>query len=152
MTLKEMVAHYNKMTAADGYIVGFTFKHLLYYVSIDGHLPEEILKFDRASSKRGGTAKVRVRVPAGFRKAMVETGKAIMLGAESLLQTEDRYNKGERFERIITERLTGETWIKDSIPFTDAGDIELDGRQIQIKLTDAELTNEKTLERILTTA
>ena len=83
---------------------------------------------------------------------MVETGKAIMLGAESLLQTEDRYNKGERFERIITERLTGETWVKDSIPFTDAGDIELDGRQIQIKLTDAELTNEKTLERILTAA
>jgi len=148
MTLTEMIALYNTLTAADGYIVGFILNHMLYYVSFDGHLPIEILKFDRASSKRGGMAKVRVRLGSDFRKAMVANGKAVLIGAEDLLLTADKYNKGERFERIITETLTTETWVKDSVPFNVAGDIELNGKQIQVKFDDAELTNEKTLKRI----
>lgn len=148
MTLNEMITLYNALSAADGYIVGFILNHLLYYVRFDGHLPAEILKFDRASSKRGGMAKVRVRLGADFRKAMVANGMAVLMGAEDLLLTADKWNKGERFERIITETLTTEKWVKDSVPFNVAGDIELNGKQIQIKFDDAELTNEKTLKRI----
>lgn len=148
MTLNEMITLYNALSAADGYIVGFILNHLLYYVRFDGHLPTEILKFDRASSKRGGMAKVRVRLGADFRKAMVANGTAVLMGAEDLLFTADKWNKGERFERIITETLTTEKWVKDSVPFNVAGDIELNGKQIQIKFDDAELTNEKTLKRI----
>lgn len=148
MTLTEMINLYNALTAADGYIVGFVLNHLLYYIKFDGHLPTEILKFDRASSKRGSMAKVRVRLGADFRKAMVANGQAVLMGSETLLMTADRWNKGERFERIITETLTAETWVKDSVPFNVAGDIELNGQQIQIKFDDAELTNEKTLMRI----
>lgn len=148
MTLTEMINLYNALTAADGYIVGFILNHLLYYVRFDGHLPTEILKFDRASSKRGGMAKVRVRLASNIRKALVANGQAVLIGADTLLMTEDRYNKGERFERIITETLTAAQWVKDSIPFNVAGDIELNGKQIQIKFDDAELTNEKTLRRV----
>lgn len=148
MTLTEMINLYNALTAADGYIVGFILNHLLYYVKFDGHLPTEILKFDRASSKRGGMAKVRVRLGSEIRKALVANGQAVLMGTENLLMTEDRYNKGERFERIITETLTATEWVKDSIPFNVAGDIELNGQQIQIKFDDAELTNEKTLRRV----
>lgn len=149
MTLTEMINLYNTLSVADGYIVGFILNHLLYYVTFDGHLPTEILKFDRASSKRGGMAKVRVRVSSEIRKAMVANGQAVLLGSEELLNTADKWNKGERFERVITETLTTETWVKDSIPFNVAGDIELNGKQIQIKFTDAELTNEKTLRRMV---
>lgn len=148
MTLNEMVALYNALSAADGYIVGFILNHLLYYIKVDGHLPTEILKFDRASSKRGGMAKVRVRLGADFRKAVVANGQAVLLGSEELLNTIDKWNRGERFERVITETLTTEKWVKDSVPFNVAGDIELNGKQIQIKFDDAELTNEKTLMRI----
>ena len=148
MTLTEMIDLYNALTAADGYIVGFILNHLLYYVRFEGHLPTEILKFDRASSKRGGMAKVRVRLGAETRKALVANGQAVLMGSETLLMTADKWNKGERFERIITETLTATAWVKDSIPFNVAGDIELNGQQIQIKFDDAELTNEKTLKRI----
>ena len=148
MTLTEMINLYNALTAADGYIVGFILNHLLYYVRFDGHLPTEILKFDRASSKRGGMAKVRVRLSADVRKALVANGQAALIGSETMLMTADKWNKGERFERIITETLTTETWVKDSVPFNVAGDIELNGQQIQIKFDDAELTNEKTLRRV----
>ena len=148
MTLTEMIDLYNALTAADGYIVGFILNHLLYYVRFEGHLPTEILKFDRASSKRGGMAKVRVRLGAETRKALVANGRAVLMGSETLLMTADKWNKGERFERVITETLTTEKWVKDSVPFNVAGDIELNGKQIQIKFDDAELTNEKTLKRI----
>ena len=147
MTLTEMINLYNALTAADGYIVGFILNHLLYYVKFDGHLPTEILKFDRASSKRGGMAKVRVRLASDIRKALVANGQAVLMGTESLLMTEDRYNKGERFERIITETLTATEWVKDSIPFNVAGDIELNGQQIKIEFDAAERTNEKTIRR-----
>lgn len=148
MTLTEMINLYNALTAADGYIVGFILNHFLYYVQFDGHLPTEILKFDRASSKRGGMAKVRVRLGAEIRKALVADGRAVLMGSEALLMTADKWNKGERFERIVTETLTATEWVKDSIPFNVAGDIELNGKQIQIKFDDAELTNEKTLKRV----
>ena len=39
-------------------------------------------------------------------------------------------------------------WVKDSVPFNVAGDIELDGQQIQIKFDDADQTKEKILKRI----
>ena len=97
-------------------------------------------------------AKVRVKATSAVKQALIASGKAVLLGTEALLETSDRYNKGERFERVITELLTGQEWRKDSIPFTDAGDIELNGKQIQIKLDQAELTNEKMLQRILTAA
>lgn len=149
MTLTEMINLYNTFSAADAYIVGFIMNHLLYYVRIDGHLPQEFLKFDRASSKRGGMAKVRVRLSSSIRSALVNSGKAVLLGSENLLLTDDRYNKGERFERTITETLTAEKWVKDSVPFNVAGDIELNGVQVQIKMDNAELTNEKFLGRLL---
>lgn len=148
MTLTEMITAYNALTAAEGYIFGFIYDHKLYYVELT-HLPTEILKFNRTSSKRGGIPKVRVRANSKFRLMMVDSGKAVCLGGEKLLDTADQYNKGERFERIITETLTAETWVKDSIPFNVAGDITLHGKQIQIKMDGAELTNEKTLMRIM---
>ena len=148
MTLNEMINLYNALSVADAYIVGFVLNHLLYYVRFEDHLPTEILKFDHASSKRGGMAKVRVRLSSQFRHEMVTNGQAILLGDESLILTPDRYNKGERFERVITETLTATAWVKDSVPFNVAGDIELNGKQIQVKLDNAELTNEKTLKRI----
>ena len=147
MTRNEMIARYNALAVATAYIVGFVLNGMLYY-TMSAHIADEFLKLDRMSSKRGGWAKIRVKLTSADRKALVACGKAIMIGSADLLDTDDKYNKGERFERIITETLTTEKWVKDSIPFNVAGDIELNGEQIQIKFDDAELTNEKTLKRI----
>lgn len=149
MTRNEMINRYNALSAAAAYIVGFILNGMLYY-TLSEHIADEFLKLDRMSSKRGGWAKIRVRLSATDRKTLVECGKAVLIGAATLLDTEDKYNKGERFERIITETLTGETWVKDSVPFNVAGDITLNGQQVQIKFDGAELTNEKILARIST--
>jgi len=81
----------------------------------------------------------------------VESGKALLMGTAEMLE-DDKHNRGEIFEKIITETLTGKTWKKDSTPFWKAGDIELNGEQIQIKLSEAELTNEKAITAALAAA
>ena len=81
--------------------------------------------------------------------AAVGAALAEKLGAEDLLMLDTKHNKGENFERELTERWTAERWVKDSVPFTVAGDIRIDGVEIQIKLDGAELTNEKSLANLL---
>lgn len=147
MTRNEMIDRYNALAVATAYIVGFILDGMLYY-TMSAHIADEFLKLDRMSSKRGGWAKIRVKLTSADRKALVACGKAIMIGSADLLNTADKYNKGERFERVITETLTGEIWVKDSVPFNVAGDITLNGQEVQIKFDGAELTNEKTLMRI----
>ena len=147
MTRNEMIARYNALAVATAYIVGFILDGMLYY-TMSAHIADDFLKLDRMSSKRGGWAKIRVKLTSADRKALVACGKAIMIGSADLLNTDDKYNKGERFEKIITETLTGEMWVKDSVPFNVAGDITLNGEQVQIKFDGAELTNERTLMRM----
>ena len=148
MTRTEMIETYNRLTAATGYILGFIAHGSLYYIRVK-HIADSFLKLDRMSSKRGGWAKIRIRLSANDREALIANGSAIKLGGAELLETADRYNKGERFERVITETLTSTAWVKDSVPFNVAGDITLDGEEIQVKLDGAELTNEKMLGRLV---
>lgn len=147
MTRNEMIARYNALSAATAYLIGFVLNGILYY-TMSAHIADEFLKLDHMAEKRGGWAKIRIRLSSADRKTLVACGKAIMLGSADLLNTEDKYNKGERFERIVTETLTGERWVKDSVPFNVAGDIVLNGEQVQVKFDGAELTNERTLMRI----
>jgi len=141
-----LVKSYEMTTGAQGYLYGFVQNHNLYYVLTAG-LIDEALKLDRESSKRGGRFKIRIRFSSAMRKAMIATGKAVLLGSENLLDTNDKYNKGERFERIITESLTGERWEKDSKPYWECGDVRLNGKEIQVKFDGAELTNESAVEK-----
>lgn len=141
---EEMKAWYLKVSAADMYQVGFVYRNSVYAVMVD-ELPDSWLKSDKASSKRGGWAKIRVRLGAAVKRELVESGKAELLGGCELL-TIPTYNKGEAFEKLITVRA-GQAWVKDSVPFWVAGDIELDGKQVQLKLDGAELTNQRTMER-----
>ena len=146
MNRNEMINRYNALSASTAYIIGFVLNGLLYY-TMSAHINPDFLKYDRMSSKRGGWAKIRVRLTSADRKALVEYGKAVLIGSAELL-TDTKYNKGECFERVITETLTGKQWVKDSVPFNVAGDITLNGEQVQIKFDGAELTNEKMLMRI----
>lgn len=152
MTREEMIRNYTNRAAAHKYIVGFVFNGELYYTVYMGMIADELLKLDRASSKKGGMLKVRVKLSAKAKAILLNAGKAIKLGAASLLDTNDKYNKGERFEKLITELLTGEKWAKDSTPFWQAGDICWHGEQVQVKLDGAELTNERTLARVAAAA
>jgi hypothetical protein len=136
---------YHKNSAADEYWFGFVLGHMLYVVC--GLTFDELavtFKADRASSKRGGFLKIRIKATTAVLTTFAN--RAICLGDESLLNLAG-YNKGEAFEKIITERYTTEQWAKDSVPFWMDGDATINGKKVQIKLNGAELTNEKTLRK-----
>ena len=135
---------YRKVSAADMYQVGFVYRNSVYAVMVD-ELPDSWLKRDRTSSHRGGYETIRVRLSAKEKQKLVESGTAEFLGGCELL-TLGGYNKGEAFERFITERA-GQTWVKDAVPFWVAGDVELAGKQVQLKLEGATLTTAYTMER-----
>ena len=146
MTMTEMMNRYNARSAAHTYALGFVEAHNLYAVKLTFAELSRYFKLDRASSKRGGFAKIRIKLTAKDRAELSATAE--LLGAEGLLTADPTHNKGENFERELTERWTSETWVKDSVPFWVAGDIRVDGVEVQVKLDGAELTNERTLARI----
>lgn len=146
MTMAEMMNAYSARSAAHTYALGFVEGHNLYAVKLTFAELSRYFKLDRASSKRGGFAKIRIKLTATDRAELSATAE--LIGAEDLLTKDSAHNKGENFERELTERWTTETWVKDSVPFWVAGDIRVNGVEIQVKLDGAELTNERTLGRI----
>ena len=146
MTMTEMKVAYCARSAAHKYALGFVFGGNLYVITLSFAELARFFKLDRASSKRGGFAKIRIKLTSAERAELAQTAE--LLGAEDLLTADPAHNKGENFERELTERWTSETWVKDSVPFWVAGDIRVNGEEIQIKLDGAELTNEKLLSRL----
>lgn len=141
----ELTTAYNKNSASHIYYFGFVLAGLLYLVT--GMTFDELsayFKNDRASTAKGGFRKVRIKATTAELKALLP--KAMMMGSAELLN-DPHWNKGEMFEKVVTERFTAEEWVKDSVPFFLAGDVVIGGQNVQIKLNGAELTNEKILTR-----
>lgn len=148
MATEKMIGIYHLYSASKKYIVGFIRDGKIYYVIVTFEKLAEMLKACKASSKRGGFNKVRVYVSAQLQKELIACGLAHEVGTVDALIS-SKYNKGEMFEKLITETLTTDAWVKDSLPFYMGGDIQLNGENIQIKLNGAELTNEKCLTNML---
>ena len=146
MTMTEMMNAYNARSASHVYALGFVCDGNLYAQKLSFAELSKYFKLDRASSKKGGMLKIRIRMSSADRAELKLTAECI--GAENLLTADPAHNKGENFERELTERWTAEKWVKDSVPFWMAGDIKLNGVNVQVKLDGAELTNEKILTRL----
>lgn len=134
---------YNRLAYTDKHILGFTFKGVVYMVFADRHMVDRFICLDKAS--RGAGYSLRF-------KPTVEQKIALLMSAEIVCSVEyfnymvvnSKYNRGEIFEKLVTEKL-GQTWEKDNIPFTEAGDIDYNGVAYQIKFEKATFTNEKSL-------
>lgn len=142
--MERMATLYHEHSGAQVYALGFPYAHSLYVAKLTFEQLSAYFKLDRASSKRGGFLKLRIRMKAAQRKALAEIAELVG-DWDELIEIKDGWNRGEHFERVLTERWTGERWTKDSVRFDQCGDIRVDGVEIQIKLDGAELTNEKVL-------
>ena len=140
-TKRTMIKHYRTHSAADSYILGFVENKNLYMVEVAEIMPR-FLSVEQASRNQGEN--LRLRIKKNLKKQLMKKNP-VCLGSADLLNT-DKYNKGEIFEKLVTE-FFGQTWAKDTIPFWVQGDIEVDGRQIQIKLDSATLMNTKQIAK-----
>ena len=141
MVKRTMMKWYEKFSAADGYIVGFVMDKMLYMVEMERIAPR-FLNVEEASRNQGEN--LRLRLKKAQKQSLAK--KAICLGSADVL-TADKYNKGELFEKVVTEYY-GQEWEKDTIPFYMQGDINVNGRELQIKLDSATLANSKMLEKL----
>ena len=144
-----LVNEYNRFAYTHNYIFGFEYKGVVYAVTTDNAILPYILKLDKAS--RGAGYSLRFKPTNAQKVLLIAKGAEVVCSIEYFNEVvkELPYNKGEVFEKIITEN-NGQTWTKDSVPFTIDGDLTVDGVAYQIKYQGATFTNEKTLARLTT--
>lgn len=141
-----MIATYHANSAADEYWFGFVVDHMTYVVP---HMTFEALtrylKPDFTSHKKGHKFILRVKASADECRALIPS--AILLGEEGIL-TRKMKNAGDGLEEILAERFGDGHWEKhDSTPFNIAGDLRIDGKEVQVKLNAATLTTEQYLRK-----
>ncbi len=134
-------AFYNKTAYAHLYILGFRKSGNICFVIVEATMLDHLTKLDKAS--RGAGYSLRFR-PNNAQKNLMMSLNAKVLCSEKFfdeLVEMSKYNRGEVFEKLITEYF-GQTWVKDNIPYTEAGDIEVDGIAYQIKFEKATFITE----------
>ena len=136
---------YNATSAAAAYIIGFILNNKVYEIILT-NLPEWLIGLDRESTSHGGARKLRIRMNAIARHRLLNMGAAYTGTVEEVLAS--RKNKGEAFEKFVTERA-GQEWHKDSVPYFMDGDITIGGTKYQIKFESASLANENTINKAL---
>ena len=144
MTKRKMIELYRQYSKAESYIIGFIYKHNLYAIEIAEIMPRHIQVL-HTSQRNGKKAKLQLVLNNKLKEQFIRKG-AICLGNETIL--EGRYNKGVEFERLIYNLNNQEFRGKDNVGFWLGGDIELNGKQVQIKLQGAQIALENTLQKL----
>ena len=143
----QMVKFYNSKAYTHEYIFGVNCDGNIYMIKAKSDVLAHVLKLDKAS--RGNGYALRFKPNKSIKTLLISMGAEILCSAEmfATLCNESKYNKGEIFEKLVTERF-GQTWEKDSVPFTDDGDLTVDGIAYQIKFESASFINEKQMMRM----
>lgn len=140
MKKENAIRYYRKFSAADAYIIGFTYRKQTYLAEVK-EIPPRYMKVERESTSNGGGEKLQLRLN---NKAMEEL---IRKGACPIEFTPNG-NKGVEFEREVY-RLNGQTpRPKDNIGFWVSGDITLDGKEVQVKFNGAQIVTFSTLHNL----
>lgn len=147
VTFERMVTFYNTKAYTHYYIFGFTFKGNVYMVKTDSHVLNMILRLDKAS--RGAGYALRFKPNNKIKVLLLGLGAKVLCSVDYFneLCNESKYNKGEIFEKLVTEYY-GQTWEKDNVPFTKDGDLTVDGIAYQIKYEKATFINEAQMDRM----
>lgn len=143
----EMITNYHKISFTDRYILGFRYKHNIYACTCDAAMVNQVICLDKASRGQG----YAIRFKPTVAQCLYMLPFSELLCSEKFFDeqvAESKYNNGEIFEKMITE-MNGQIWEKDDVPFTEAGDIKINGLAYQIKFTKATFTNEKSLASLM---
>ena len=144
---RSMVGFYNSHSYTHSYIFGFRAAGNIWFVVATAELLPSLLKLDKAS--RGAGYALRFKPNKGQKALLLSLGAEVLCSEKYFdeLVASSKYNKGEIFEKLVTEHF-GQTWEKDNVPFTDDGDLTVDGIAYQIKFEKASFINEKQIERM----
>ena len=153
--LKNMVKFYHDRAYTANYIFGYVYKGVVYAARVNnitaGALAN-ICKLDKASSKCGGGYAVKY-IPS--KKSWdyivsLSIDVQVVCSVEYLenLYNTTKHNRGQIYENLVCGVFNA---VQDEIankPFTDGGDIYINGIAYQVKYTKATFINEKTLHNM----
>ena len=154
--LDRMRKQYEQFTAAEGYIIGFPVGNDVYAIEMN-KIPRRFTCIQKESKSNGGGYGLYVKVTqAKFREYLLK--RAYKVGTIEDISDTVGYinnkgkqvylNKGVMFEKLIWER-NGQTFRgKDSVGFHKAGDITLEGKEIQVKYAHARICYDRTLQKL----
>ena len=146
--IKEMLqSRYQSVAYTDKYIMVYTYKQVVYFTVCDSHMVDRVTCLDKAS--RGAGYALRFKPNNDQKLALMVQNCTPLCSAEFFndMVATSKYNRGEIAEKLVTEYY-GQEWEKDNIPFTEAGDIEVNGIAYQIKFEKATFTNEKSIANL----
>ena len=148
LTLHLNLAHaYHNAAFTNDYVFCFCLDYKFYAVkmeNVDLATLIAISTTSKTSSKRGGFATLRFRPTNAIKRAIVEMGNVVYKTTKANFDATckaSKYNKGEVAEMLVTENVFGETWVKDSVPFTDGADVS----HYQVKFEGATFASERQL-------
>lgn len=147
----ELIKFYHEHAFTDNYILGVEIGGNVYAVKKKMSLVdmERFLTIQTASRGQGMVLKF---APTKAQKAeILAAGNATILCSKTYFEKlveSTRWNRGQIFEKLVTEKA-GQSWKADNIPFTKAGDIEIDGVAYQIKYQKASFISEGQMFRLM---
>lgn len=146
-----MAATYTRIAYTHHYIFTFVYAGVVYAVLADMDNAADLMAITSVSkASRGAGYALRFRPTNDIKRYLLTMGATVLCSKtyfDSLVKS-SKYNKGEVAEMLVTEQLFGQTWEKDSVPFTQGGDIESDGIAYQHKHEGATFCNEKSLHNL----
>ena len=144
--LQHLINAYNAAAFTHNYIWGFAYKGMVYMAVTTSDVMPYVCKVDKAS--RGAGYSLRF-CPTADQKLTLMPGAKVLCSKKYFeeVYAASKYNRGEIFEKLVTEHF-GQVWTKDNVPFTEAGDITVDGVAYQIKYQKATFCNEKSLANL----
>lgn len=144
---RTLIQFYNKHAFTHNYILGFRMNGNIYYVIVDAKELDFVTKLDKAS--RGAGYSLRFKPNKAQKNYLMNLGAEILCSEEFFdeLCEMSKYNKGEIFEKLVTE-MNGQTWVKDNVPFTEDGDLTVNGIAYQLKFEKATFITEAQMMRM----
>lgn len=141
-----LIDRYNAVAFTHEYIWGFEYKGNIYMAITDSAAMPFVCTLDKAS--RGAGYALRF-CPNAQQKLALMPNAELLCSKKFFEETvaASKYNKGEIFEKMVTEHF-GQVWEKDNIPFTEDGDITVEGIAYQIKFQKATFCNEKSIANL----
>ena len=138
---------YTRDAYTHDYIFTFVLDRMFYAVKMESVDARTLVLFtclDRAAKSKGGAVSLRFRPTNAIKRAIVEMGVVVYkcsAASFDALCKSNKYDKGENAEKLVTEMVFGETWHKDSVPFTDGADVS----HYQVKFQGATFCKETQL-------
>ena len=147
--LEMLLNAYNRFAYTDKYIIGFPYKGTVYFGVTTAEVFDRFITLDTSGHGQGFIPRFKPR--NSEKLALLTLAKMEPLMSVEYfndLVADSKYNRGEIFEKVITERF-GQVWEKDNIPFNLAGDIEINGVAYQIKFEKSGLATENTINKLM---